>query len=256
MDLAQFISDFRRRWAQTHLQDQDLAERLALQVGRAPLDPSLSWDDLSLTLAVGVRDPEALKELDLALCESCQTAASRLRHGDDAAFVHELQQEVRETLLLKGKLSYSGKVSLSSWLNVVATRHALNLLRAQGRRIKKTEVAALTSVFSEMDPELQVIRERYHASFNQAFNEAFRGLEKRDQTLLKLHYLEGSTLKELSALFKVHVSSVKRWLSQAIVEIHRKMREILRKELGATTRDLESLLRMLASQLEFRESSG
>jgi RNA polymerase sigma-70 factor (ECF subfamily) len=128
---------------------------------------------------------------------------------------------------------------------------ALNLQRQQTRtRVVDDDDAWLASPSPDDDPEMVALKRSCGAAFRQAFGEAIAELPPRSRLLLRQHLLDGLSHEQLGALHDVHPVTAFRWLREARVEIVASTR----RRLGATLRlrpaEVDSLLRLLESQLD------
>ena len=176
----------------------------------------------------------------------------------DADGRDELRQVAREHVLVgksgrPGALAeYSGRGSLRGFLRVSISRTCLNWLnseqRSQRRRASDDDLlGALPS--PAIDPEIAHLRSLYHAEFMGALREAFGALSPRHRTLLRQHHLDGLLPGELGPLYGVHRTTVLRWLGEAHRELADATRSALARSLGASPAEVESLIRVLGSQL-------
>jgi RNA polymerase sigma-70 factor, ECF subfamily len=168
--------------------------------------------------------------------------------GDDIA------QQLRARLL--GSLDdepalarYGGRGPLAGWLRVMATRMRID---AQRRHVDGPLPEARTGELACLaeDPELAYLAAHCRVAFAEAIRDAFAGLSARQRTLLRLHLVRGIAATGIAEVYAVHVSSVKRWLADARNELVSRAESELRSRLGADTRELHSVLRVIHSRLE------
>ena len=126
---------------------------------------------------------------------------------------------------------YAGRGPLQAWVRVAAVRAALDLLRAGGARgggeVEPEDLAA-----DVVSPEVDYVKERYRPQFKAAFQDALRALDSEQRNVLRLHVVEGLNIDEIGALFKVHRSTVARWIAAARQQVLAGARNRLRVELG------------------------
>src|SRR5258708_6641308 len=79
--------------------------------------------------------------------------------------------------------------SLGGWLRVAAVRLALDALPAGHEISDEDEVAQ--AVAGQLDPESELLRERYQAEFQEALEVCLAALPPRERTLLRLAYVNG-----------------------------------------------------------------
>ncbi|MGZ3440355.1 MAG: sigma factor-like helix-turn-helix DNA-binding protein, partial [Polyangia bacterium] len=128
-------------------------------------------------------------------------------------------------------------------------RAALDLLRAGGVRAA-AEVEPDDLAGEGGSPELDYVKDRYRPQFKAAFQEALRGLDAEQRNVLRLHVVEGLNIDEIGALFKVHRSTVARWIAGARQQVLADARARLRAELGLSAGEFDSLAGVVRSQLD------
>jgi RNA polymerase sigma-70 factor (ECF subfamily) len=179
----------------------------------------------------------------------------------------ELRQRLREKLLVSpaGKApriaEYGGRGPLTGWLKVVASRIALDFLRA--REPASPDGDELLSLpASGADPELAHLRDRYRQEFKVAMHEAAAALGTRPRNVLRLHYIDGLTMDEIAALHRVHRLTVVRWVTEAREALASTTRRVLLQRFGIGRKELDSILGLMQSQFDLsirallRTSSG
>lgn len=233
------------------LSDEELVGHLA---GRLPAGTDLATvhaGDLLLALVCARGLPEGLATLEKTILSSKRLAAALSRIDPSPAFVDEVLQAVRERILLAaaGKppriADYSGRGSLASWLQVVALRVALDL--RPDRAVQGSE--SLPDKAGEQDPELRLLQQRYGKAFEDAITQAFASLTDEQYNLLRLQIVDGLQTARIAALFHVDRSTIKRRLSECREALLAETRRILTGTLRVSPHSLESLLRLVRSQL-------
>lgn len=196
--------------------------------------------------AVGAFDREVLSQTGLLL--------GRMQPAPQ--LVDEVRQALREKLLVAGPgqrpriAEYAGRGPLVAWVRVAAVRTALDLLRASGARAAGGDVEPDDLARDEASPELDYLKERYRPQFKAAFQSALRGLDAEQRNVLRLHVVEGLNIDEIGALFKVHRSTVARWIAAARQEVLTRARAELHANLGLSAGEFDSLAGVVRSQLD------
>lgn len=212
----------------------------------------LAFSDLFLVHASLAGDAVALGELGRVLDEEATRALSRLKLDHDAK--EEAKQLLRAKLLVKdGEQTprldaYAGRGPLRAWLRTAALRTALS--DARRTRRDEGEEALRAANLLTTDPEAEYIRERYASEYKQAFEEAFATLSVRARTLLKMHLLEGMSVDDMAKAYGEHRSSTWRALKAARDQILEEARQRLVERLALSSREFESLMRLVQSRLE------
>jgi RNA polymerase sigma-70 factor (ECF subfamily) len=245
-----------------------------------------TWPELQTDLVgfvrhitAGLGPPEVIEErlallrpADLYLAWACARGEARAmaifeqRHlslvpaflahlGESETFVEEVRQCLREKLLVgagakPGLLEYRGVGRLENWVRVVAIRTAINLGLHEKKHRPGTQALAEDALCAEADPELAYIRRLYQPQFREAFEAAFETLPLQARNVLRLHVLDGLNLSEISVIYSVHRSSVTRWVAQARADLLRETRRRLRQLLHGTQSEIESTIRLVASEID------
>jgi RNA polymerase sigma-70 factor (ECF subfamily) len=217
--------------------------------------------DVVLALACARGDAAALRilERDYFQTPSAPSAPHEApssllppRHRADAA---EVLQLLRHRLLVPdadGRVrigEYSGRGSLRAWLRVAAVRVALNLHRGRHRERPLEEDRELANRAAG-DLEITHLKARYRREFKEAFSAALGTLEVRDRNLLRQHYLDGLTMDTMAPLYRVHRITIVRWMERARTALGKATRHQLASRLQVERTELESILRLIDSQLE------
>jgi RNA polymerase sigma-70 factor (ECF subfamily) len=209
--------------------------------------------DLYLCCACLGRDPRALAAFDAALVAAVEPALVRM--GLEREARDETAQALREKLFVGGagpaKLAeYAGRGPLAGWLRAAAVRTALNAIRGRPRADALDEDAWLAWPSPADDPEVASLKRACGADFRAAFAEALAALEPRARLLLRQHLLDGLGTEQLGALYGVHPATAYRWLRDARASLVKATRARLASARRLRGDELDSLLRLLESQLD------
>ena len=209
--------------------------------------------ELVLTCGCARGDAAALAAFDARFMPFARQAAAR--YGD-AAFTDEVCQLVRRRLLVAegGEppriAEYRGRGELAGFVRAVAVRLALRALDPAARKVHALGDDALVDVPAPADdPELAAMKLRYRGDFKQAFAEAVAALDDVTRTVLRLYYLDGLGLAELGRLHGWSVPTASRRLAAARTAVAEGTRQRLSERLELSPTELESLLRLIDSQL-------
>jgi hypothetical protein len=93
------------------------------------------------------------------------------------------------------------------------------------------------------------MKRQYGPAFKAAFAAAFSALAPRQRTLLRQQVLDGLTIDELGALYRVHRATAARWLERAREALLSGTRTALERELKVSATECESIMRLAQSQL-------
>lgn len=254
--LDEVLSRARSRWPGVAAEDSRFVGHLARRLPRdQPVADSLSTlatDDLYLASACLEHDPVALRLFDDELLLPVGAFVSSVDRSP--VFADEVRQVLREKLLVgtggpPALAEYSGRGPLGGWVRVAALRVALNLKRA-ARRGPSSDERMDEALEVNVGPELAHLKERYRPIFAEALREALAQLSDRERTLLRLYHAEGLPLEPLGALYRVHLSTVSRWLTAARENLASETLRRVRERLGVGGTDAGSIAQLVLSQID------
>lgn len=206
-------------------------------------------EDLTLACACAAGDDAAI---EVFAARHLPRLAPALRHaGLDDAAIAEVEQEL-VALLFVGDgaphiTTYTGRGDLHGWLKVIAVRLAL---RRRERDARHTGDDALVHLAADDDPRLAHLRATAGAELRAAFADALASLTSGDRTLLRQHHLDGVTLDALATAHRVHRATIARRLAMARQAVAERTRDALVARLGLATAELDSVVRLVQSQLD------
>ena len=231
-----------------------LAERMPPNGGLAQWLGALQAADLYLCCACVAGDTSALETFETKVLPQVLQAITSV--NSEASFVAEVQQQVRRKLLVPEQSparigEYAGLGPLVHWLRAVAVRTALNLRRSQGRQdLPVPDEALLNLPQSGADLELDYLKKRYRKDFTQAFRTALSTLTSEERNVLRLHFVEGLTLSQIGAAYQADKSTISRWIGKARQALLEGTRVELSKKFRLDSRELDSLMYLVQSQLD------
>ena len=255
--LAGALAQARATWPNVRIDEH--AWSLAL-VGLAPtpLDPAkplgeVRAADFYLAFACAAGDPAAVAECDAMLVREAGFAADGTRVH--ASLRDEAIQSVRAQLLAPRENGppaigdYAGRGALRSWLRVCVSRELVRLAKAQQREEPLEEHLVADSSYGD-DPALEELKAKYRAELAEAFRTALTELPARERTLLRYQLIDGLTIDEIGAIFRVHRATAARWLAKIRDDLVTRTRALLAERLGVETEEADSILRLVQSQLD------
>lgn len=256
------VAEGRAAWPELHVDAVAVVEFVARQVtpdlAEAALD-GLRPADLYLACGCARQLPQAIAAFDRDYMREVDIALARMRIGPPR--VSDVKQLVRQRLFVgggtagaptsRGKISeYGGRGDLRRWVRSVAVRTCLNDLR-KGKRevlVDDDQLIAQHAIAAD-DPEVEYMKRTYASEFKAAFSEALGRLGAREQTLLRYHHVDGLNIDEIGAIYRVHRVTAFRWLEKAKEILVRGTLETLRGRLKLPADELDSVLRMIRSQI-------
>jgi RNA polymerase sigma-70 factor (ECF subfamily) len=264
--LWQLVAEGRAAWPALTVPAKDVVAFVARHVtaelvdgAAAQLFDGLRPADLYLACACARQDATAIGVFDRDYMREVDIALARMRIGPPR--LSDVKQLVRQRLFVgggtagvptsPGKIAeYGGRGDLRRWVRAVAVRTCLNDLR-KGKRevlVDDDQLIAQHAIAAD-DPEVEYMKRTYASEFHAAFAEALRGLDARDQTLLRYHHVDGLNIDEIGAIYRVHRVTAFRWLEKAKEHLVRSTLELLRARLKLPANELDSVLRMIRSQI-------
>jgi RNA polymerase sigma-70 factor (ECF subfamily) len=195
----------------------------------------------------------AIQRFDAQYLLGLDTYVSRFRLGPD--LLGELRQQARVTMLVGPAPligTYRGGGALAAWVRVIVVRRALALAEAaRVPRQRMNDLAALAALAeSELGPEANVIKARYHGALEEALKGALASLDDREKTLLRLHFLDGLNIDAIGRIYHVHRATVARWLVAVRRRVLDRVRSELRLPVYARSSELRSLVGLMRDELQ------
>ena len=175
--------------------------------------------------------------------------------GLDAEATADVKQDLRGRLLVGDTkqaeiLNFTGRGDLRGWVRTIAVRQALRRRSRARREVSIEDDELLRQIAAPGNHALDPAKERYRQAFRRAFATALRALPDREQTVLRQYYVDGLTIDELAGLYRMHRSTAARLLTRARCLVREATWARMRAQLDVQTDDLDSILRMIESQLE------
>src|SRR5262249_41544036 len=90
----------------------------------------------------------------------------------------------------------------------------------------------------------------YRAEFEAAFGQAIGQLSFRQRNIVRYMLREGLSVEKIAVLYGVHAATARRWVAAAREALLDAVRAALQKRLGVTATELESILRLVRSELD------
>jgi RNA polymerase sigma-70 factor, ECF subfamily len=259
--LAQLVSRARARWPDLEVDPVDFVRHLAGHLPPdAPALETVAAEDLYLALGCLRADARALAAFERTHLREVGAFVAHLDRSP--AFADEVRQALRERLFTgKARIAeYSGAGALGGWVRVAALRTALNLRRTAERAESHAQRSVEEALGVSLGPELGYLKAHYREAFSEALRASVESLTDRERALLRLCHLEGLSLEAIAAVYRVHLSTVSRWLTRARAQVAEGTRargqvaegttRHLRERLGLGASEADSLAALVLSQLD------
>jgi RNA polymerase sigma-70 factor (ECF subfamily) len=253
---AAAIAAAHARWPSDWLSDDVFVEYLRARIGGD--DPGaalarLAVADLYLACACARAVAPAVEAFARTILREVDAHVARFDRS--AAFADEVRQDLAARLLVaapgaRPKLEdYAGSAPLSAWVRVAAIRTALNLRRRKAFAAEITDDRAVAAQAASGNVEVEHIRQRYRVPFETAIGRALGSLPVRDRTLLRLRMVEGMEVEAIATMYRVHRTTVTRWIGACSDRLLAETRRILRDDFGLAVAEIDSLAGLVRSQI-------
>jgi RNA polymerase sigma-70 factor (ECF subfamily) len=256
--LAAHLDEGAREWPNVALSPAGYLRHLADKLGERASEPadhvirSMPAGDLYLAAACTAGDQAAIATFRDAVFPVIRPALVKLALSPST--IDEAEQRVLVMILVGDPVrpaiaTFGGRGRLRSWVRSIAVRTARRLAGiTEGAPDAQDELDQLTA--NVHDPELAMLRERYRDQVRAALAEALAALGERPRNVLRQYYIDGLTIDQLAALYHVDRATTARWVIGARSAVLDGTRDRLRSLLGVSSEEVESILRLVRSQLE------
>jgi RNA polymerase sigma-70 factor (ECF subfamily) len=251
--LAAMVAEARSAWPDLDVPADELVAYVAARLpagAAATLATGARVADLALACACARGDPAAIAAFQQRYFGEIELCGKRIRCGDDV--VAEAQQNLAR-MLFTGEpaiTKYSGRGDLRGWIRVTATRELLRLQELTRREVHVTGDDMFDALSPAADPELAFLKDHYRHEFADAFRGAVAALSDRERILFRHQLIDGWGIDEIAMHHGVHRSTAARWLAAARQTLLDQTRERLKERWGATTLEVDSVIRLLTSRLD------
>jgi RNA polymerase sigma-70 factor (ECF subfamily) len=241
----------RQAWPTIALEQEQFARALSAHQGTLA-----HAADFYLACAASAGIPEAVDIFEQQYISTVPRLVAHMRLQPHA--LDELAQRLRERLLVPREdkppqlTEYGGRGPLVRWFRVLTVRAAVDQLRgAPGKADMPLDPELPFLDGGGDEPELELLRTRYRPRFREALEAAAAKLTVRERNVLRFSLVDGLTLEQIAPLFQVNKSSVHRWLAQAQQHLLREVQRFFRERMGMSPSELDSVVQLLQSQIEF-----
>ena len=252
--LTRLVATARAAWPALELESAAFVAHVAERMQPGVELTSLYTADLWLSLACLLGDPLALEAFDrTVLARVPAVLRGTLPPGlteDDVLQGLRLKLFVRRGETPPQIASYSGRGPLLQWLRASAVRLTQDYARTRKLEVADPDAALADTPAAVGSPELGYLKDHFGPDFKAAFQEALLTLSARDQNVLRLYYLDGSSPEEIGRLYQTHRTTVWRWLSQCREALLAQTRKCLVARVKVSEGEVSSLMNAVHSQLD------
>lgn len=250
-EVLRLVNEARTAWPSLRVDEDRFLPHLARHAPNVEALARVRGPDLFLAWACASGDGAAIAELERVYATDLRAVYAQVR-GAKVPF-EELVQ------VLRGKLfagpapkiaEYSGIGELKSWLRVTGVRTLVDMARQLPDRERPMEDSGPLAVPAPGDdPEMQYLKRTYHEQMRRAFEDAARALSPEERNVLREHYAHSMTIDQIAAAHGIHRATAARRVAGAREAVLRGTRQLLMQRLGLSMAELESVVRMIESQL-------
>lgn len=256
--LARALDLARARWPGVTLAPEIYVRHLAIHAPdeATAADPlaGLETTDLYLACACARGDVRAIEHFEAHHFADLAIALRKLRLAD--ALLDEVKQQLRVQLFvgdgdeLPDIALYAGRGELRLWVRSTGVRAALKHLRRDRHLLPDGDDALAEIATGVDDPLLVHLKQTYAAQFKAAFGEAVAALTPRQRNLLRHHLVDTLSIDEVGRIYRVHRATAARWVADAREQLMATTQKLLRARLAIAPAELESIVRLVRSQLD------
>ncbi len=252
--LGGLVAKARAAWPDLEVDDELFVEHLARHLAADGVLEAVHASDLYLAFACLLGDPLALEEFDRAFLRKVPEALGA--SAPAGANADEMLQTLRQKLLVRRGESapkigdYSGRGPLVHWLRAAGVHVIRDFARARNLEVSSPDEALAEMPAPGQGAEMDYLRGHFGPEFKAAFHEALEALSPRDRNLLRLSYLDAINPDEIGRIYRVHRTTVWRWLTQCREELFNTTRQLLAARVPMSDAEFESLMNVVKSQLD------
>lgn len=256
--LTAIVSECATAWPGVVVDEAEFSRHLAAVVAEGT-DPETALEtlhaaDLYLACALARGDTRALSAFEGRFLPEVAGYVAQIERNP--AFVDEVRQTLREKLFVVEAggvpkiAEYTGRGPLGAWLRISCVRIALNLRRRAKNNVEPDAEGGHQLRSPAADPEIDYLKTRYRREFREAFQATIASLTGDERTVLRMHYIDGLTIDQIGAAYRVHRSTVARWLAQSREKIMAETKRLLTERLKVAPSEVDSLIGLVRSQLD------
>jgi RNA polymerase sigma-70 factor, ECF subfamily len=244
-------------WPGVELASVDFARDLARRLGEDASPETLAacrTSDVYLACAAVAGDPVAERTLVELLAREVEFAARETRATADQSA--DVRGELHRLLFTAepkrsaAAASYAGRSALATFLKVMATRELVRAVQRGRREVPREDDQLFALITPGSDPELAILRARYHDGVEGAIRGALGKLEGRSRAVLRYQLVDGWSIDRVGELYGVHRATAARWIATARDELRELIRSEVSEKLGITAGEVDSIIRLVQTRLD------
>lgn len=247
----------RAAWPDLALPVERFAADLARRMGQGATPATLEGTcapDVYLAIACVDGNPVAIQRCD-QLCErEVGIVASKLRATPDQ--LAEARSHLARVLLVDepehpaALRGFTGRGTLRAYARVIVTRDLIRTINRGRREATTANDEILERLATMNDPELSVLRARYHGAVTDAMRAAVANLDERTRALLRYQIVDGWNVDQVARVYGVHRATGARWLVAAREALGDAIQEELAARLDVDPDEVASIIRLVQSRVD------
>jgi RNA polymerase sigma-70 factor, ECF subfamily len=254
--LTQSLQTARKQFPNVAISDDQWLSQIAV-LAPQPICVSdvldgLATNDLYLAGGCSHRDPAALRICTDWLVREAAFAAGAARISDtlrdEAIAVTQSQMFVIRETKPAAIGDYAGRGALRGWLRISVAREMVRLAKKQQQSVELADQLVGSAGFE--DPLLAQLKVKYRTEMATAFRTSLSELPARDRTLLRYQLVDGLSIDDIGAIYRVHRATAARWLAKIREDLIASTRGLMSQSLGVDTGEAASIVRLVQSQLD------
>jgi RNA polymerase sigma-70 factor (ECF subfamily) len=255
--LDERLADARTAWSTIAVDAAVFAGELARRLGDTASPETLEacrTADVYLAIAACNGNVEATRTISDLLGREIEFAARDTRATPDQGA--DVKAELHRILFTgepersAAMRDFAGRGDLRGYLKVLAVRQLVRAVQ-KGRRESPREEEALFALLAPgSDPELSILRARYHDRVESAMRVAVGKLEERSRAVLRYQLVDGWSIDRVGALYGVHRATAARWVTAAREELGTLIRAEVANQLAIPVDEVDSIVRLVQSRID------
>ena len=131
----------------------------------------------------------------------------------------------------------------------MATRELVRAVQRGRRETPHDDDQLFSMITPGSDPELAILRARYHDGVEKAIRTALTKLVGRSRAVLRYQFVDGWSIDRIGQVYGVHRATAARWLGEARDELGELIRNEVGAQLGITITEIDSIIRLVQTRL-------
>ena len=228
-------------------------EHYAAAVARHGVENPARGADLYVAVACVDGDTKAIEAVRAKLRSAVEFAASKTTASKDQ--IADVTAQLSRILFVDeperpaALRAYSARGDIQAYLRVIARRELMRVVNL-GRREVEIDDDLVDGIVPPSDPEISMLRARFHGDVHKAMRTAVGALDDRDRALLRYAFVDGLNVDEIGKLYDVHRATAARWVAAARERLGTRIREEVAAQLQIDVAEVDSIVRLVQSRID------